>query len=64
MNSTPIDPMWTIFGVVRMSEPIQTVLFQITYVFNIERSGFLSRKTPQCLSNVLSELGSSVWWSH
>jgi len=60
MNSTSIDPMWTIFGVVGMSKPIQTVLFRIIYVVNIERSGFLSRKTPQRLGNVLSELGSSV----
>jgi len=29
--------MWTIFDVVRMFKPIQTVSFQIIYVVNIEK---------------------------
>jgi hypothetical protein len=37
--------MWTIFDVIRMFKPIQTVLFWIIYVVNIERSEFLFRKT-------------------
>ncbi|KAI9877418.1 MAG: hypothetical protein M1830_003973 [Pleopsidium flavum] len=43
-----------------MSKAIQTVSFRIIYVVNIKRSRFLSRKTPQRLDNVLSELGSSA----
>jgi len=36
--------MWTIFGVVRMSEPIQTVSFQIIYVVNIEKESIPVQK--------------------
>ncbi len=54
--------MWTIFDVIRMFKPIQTVLFWIIYVVNIERSEFLFRKTSQYLSNVLLKLSSSVKW--